>query len=560
MKRSDLYLNFIQSLTIRTRDRQRKKLILNTTQLKAWKLIADRLDRRERLWFVILKARREGISTLIEALMVAKCAFEDLVHCNITAHERPATKRIWEMAELMIKTSPLRDFYGKLGTKLSLGNSWIDISTAGSSNASRSSDLTCFHASEVAFWPTPDAYISTLQALPDDEGTICALESTANGKVGDGELFYDEWQRAESGESNFIPLFLSWWEHDEYRIKGAVIEPSEDAGMREEEDMLRRVFSLDDEQIAWRRWCLKNKCLGNLDKFYQEYPATAEEAFVQSGLPFFRSAQLIPLHLHLRKGKKYRIEKTGKLIADQDGPLTLWKVPKDEDQEFIVGADSSMGLSQQSRSRSAAQILLMDTMEQCGEYEAASAPHVFAQHLVGMAKLFNDALIIPEVQSSGGGGGRELIVFILGMDYFNMYRKKQVDSVSQSTGQIYGWSTDAQSRPRMIARIREVIDEKSAMIHSIKLVKQLGDFGENEAGRLKALSGRDDLLFAWGIALMGRFEYYAGTIPQPVEPQPDWSHLGIKNLADIGRVLVAHREKVTSGESDDHEPESYLEL
>jgi hypothetical protein len=560
MRRSDLYLNFIQSLTIRTRDRQRKKLLLNNTQRKAWKLIADRLDRRERLWFVILKARREGMSTLIEALMVAKCAFEDLVHCNITAHERPATKRIWEMAELMIKTSPLCDFYGKLGTKLSLGNSWIDISTAGSSNASRSSDLTCFHASEVAFWPTPDAYISTLQALPDDEGTICALESTANGKVGDGELFYDEWQRAENGESNFIPLFLSWWEHEEYRIAGAMLQPNEDAGMREEEDMLRRVFSIDDEQLAWRRWCLKNKCLGDVDKFYQEYPSTAEEAFVQSGLPFFRSAQLIPLHLHLRKGKKYRIEKTGKLIADENGPLTLWKVPKDDDQQFIVGADSSMGLSQQSRSRSAAQILLMDTMEQCGEYEAASAPHVFAQHLVGMAKLFNDALIIPEVQSSGGGGGRELVVFILEMEYMNIYRSKQVDSVMQQTGQIYGWSTNAQTRPRMIARIREVIDERSATVHSIKLVKQLGDFGENEAGRLKALAGRDDLLFAWGIALMGRFEYYVGAIPQPESPEPDWSHLGIKNLADIGKVLVAHREKVTSGESGDSEPESYLEL
>jgi hypothetical protein len=28
--------------------------------------------------------------------------------------------------------------------------------------------------------------------------------------VDDGQLFYDEWQKAQSGASSFVPIFLPW--------------------------------------------------------------------------------------------------------------------------------------------------------------------------------------------------------------------------------------------------------------------------------------------------------------------------------------------------------------
>ena len=64
--------------------------------------------------------------------------------------------------------------------------------------------------------------------------------------------------------------------------------------------------------------------------------------------------------------------------------------------------------------------------------------------------------------------------------------------------------------PMMIARIREVITERTCTLHSAELLKQLANFGENEAGRTEALSGHDDLLFAFGIALCSRRENYFG--------------------------------------------------
>jgi len=66
----------------------------------------------------------------------------------------------------------------------------------------------------------------------------------------------------------------------------------------------------------------------------------------------------------------------------------------------------------------------------------------------------------------------------------------------------------------MIARIREVINERTCTLHSVTLLKQLANFGENESGRCEALSGHDDLLFAFGIALCSRRENYFPTAAQ----------------------------------------------
>lgn len=81
----------------------------------------------------------------------------------------------------------------------------------------------------------------------------------------------------------------------------------------------------------------------------------------------------------------------------------------------------------------------------------------------------------------------------------------------------------------MLARIREVVMERSAVIHSKRLFGQLSAFGENDSGRMEALQGHDDLLFAWGIALMSRSENYFKMPPQdtPV-PGTDWQSLGIR--------------------------------
>ena len=43
------------------------------------------------------------------------------------------------------------------------------------------------------------------------------LESTANGLVGDGELFHNEWRAAIRGKSKLCPIFIPWFSMPKYR-------------------------------------------------------------------------------------------------------------------------------------------------------------------------------------------------------------------------------------------------------------------------------------------------------------------------------------------------------
>lgn len=514
MTRAEFFLKFLQTLSIRDAEAHLRPLVLNEPQRLVWdKYIAPSIGKREPMRLLILKARQMGISTMIQSLKVTRFVWENLVNTKVIAHDGTATKNIWQMAERMMDKSPFQPYVRKVGTSMMLGDSRFTCATAGSPHATRSMNITSLHLSEVAFWEHPEAWLAALQTVPLTGESWLFVESTANGKVGDGQLFYEEWQRSVSGDSPFTPIFLPWYSLPSYMLPNMAYAEDAKPGqmvvtdMDDEETSLKLEFHLTAGQLAWRRLAIKQNCRGNVELFHQEYPTTAEEAFVQSGLPFFNPSHLNWLQKYVEPGRTFRLD-GDRFVADPSGYVRIWKSPE-KGRQYVIGADTSMGFSDKSHSRSTAQILDMETLEQCGEYDCAAAPHIMAKHLAILGRRYNEALLCPEVTASGGGGGRELIVYLTKeYHYYRLHRWKRPDRVQQEAGTVWGWETNAQSRPRMLARIREVILERSALIHSEALLNQLASFGESDTGRYEALAGHDDLLFAWGIALMSRFENY----------------------------------------------------
>ena len=527
-KRADVMLTFLQSLRIRSRDLQIIPLRLNYAQRTIWSHIEDRLNSNKKVWLITLKARREGVSTLLEALMLTRTLLDDYVHSLVMASNAGNTAEIWRMASTMVDNSPWKKYVDKRNKELHVGKSKLIVATAGSADATRGFDLTCLHLSEVAFWENSNTMLAAMQCLPDQLDTFCFLESTANGKAGQGEQFYDTWCRAVAGESEFIPIFLPWFAMPEYARPGYIYKEQYKrkknadtptivlADLDAEELELKKAFSLSAEQLAWRRWAIPNKCEGDLDKFNQEYPATADSAFIQSGNPMFRNADLIPFQRDVRRGERFTFAGS-RWKFDPQGYCEVWKHPEPGHQ-YVIGADTSMGYEEvtgrEKRSRSSGCVLDMATLEQCAEYDASTPPHMQARHLAVMGTRYNNALLAPEVTSSGGGGGRELIVYLKELQYWNIHVWRHADKIRREQGSMYGWETNARTKPMMIARIREVINERTCTIHSATLMKQLANFGENESGRCEALSGHDDLLFAFGIALCSRRENYFPQTPQ----------------------------------------------
>src|SRR5262249_38306861 len=66
LTRSARWLTFIETLKIRARDRRIIPLRYNAPQRMVWDKVKEKIDRREPIRLIILKARREGISTEIE--------------------------------------------------------------------------------------------------------------------------------------------------------------------------------------------------------------------------------------------------------------------------------------------------------------------------------------------------------------------------------------------------------------------------------------------------------------------------------------------------------------
>jgi hypothetical protein len=148
----------------------------------------------------------------------------------------------------------------------------------------RSSTAQLLHASEAAFWASLQEQLAALvQTIPDLPETEIIIETTGRQF---GDEFHQLWRRAESGESEFMPVFLPWSIDGSYRAK-----VPEGFTMSAEEASLAALHSLDQEQIAWRR--AKVSQLGSLDYFKREYPLTPDEAFMASQFDSFITADLV---------------------------------------------------------------------------------------------------------------------------------------------------------------------------------------------------------------------------------------------------------------------------
>lgn len=278
-------------------------------------LVVDRLTQQalegRPMWAIILKARRVGISTWCSFLNVIHCtAFPNAVAMSV-AHRAKNVRAMFRDAraghttlcyDCGLDPEELRTAH-ELRFPHEEGESLYSIATAKTVEGARGLTVTALHLSEAAFYEqSQDAFtalISTVAYRPD---TMILIESTANGKVGPGETFYEYWVEAVEGKNQFAPIFISWLMDPASRMDpevNNVLKSNLDA----EEQELMELYGADLEQISWRRWAIPNRCQGYIDKFHQEYPKNPEEAFVSTGDPAFLPAEMKAAESTLRKPK-----------------------------------------------------------------------------------------------------------------------------------------------------------------------------------------------------------------------------------------------------------------
>jgi hypothetical protein len=297
-------------LKIRTKSGKIHAFEMNRAQKYVHAKVEEQRKRTGMVRAIVLKGRQQGMSTYIEGRFYWRVTFSPGMRAFILTHEEEATKNLFEMAKRYHENcDPAVKHSTKASNSTELVFDAIDsgykLGTAGNKSVGRSSTIQFLHASEAAFYKHADEHAKgILQTVPLAPNTEVFLESTANGV---GNWFHQQWQAAESGESDYIAIFVPWFWQEEYRR-----DVPQGFSLTDEEIELQDVYRLTPDQIAWRRVKIAELSVNGTDgakAFKQEYPCNAAEAFQMSGEDSFISPETV---VRTRKGE-----------AEPYGPLVI---------------------------------------------------------------------------------------------------------------------------------------------------------------------------------------------------------------------------------------------
>jgi len=283
---------------------------MNYAQSFVHEKIEAQLAEKGRVRAIVLKARQEGISTYVAGRFFRRVQTRPHQSALVIADIEKRAGNLFTIYDRFDRYLPddMRPMkrsarrarllaYGNSDKYTSQHNpgldSQIEVQSARDPNAGRGSTPHMAHLSEMAFWEHgEDTFISLMSAIPD-HGSEVIIESTAQGA---GDLFHQTWQEAEAGENGFIAIFIPWWIMPEY---ASPVSSEDERNIRDTlDDFETQAYStgiewdgeyhlLSLEQLQWRRETFREKCKSDWTRFAQEYPATAEEAFIVSGAQFF---------------------------------------------------------------------------------------------------------------------------------------------------------------------------------------------------------------------------------------------------------------------------------
>ena len=461
----------------------------NEAQVIVNDAIEKQLKETGKVRVIILKARQMGLSTYTTARVFWKSYFNSHNKSVVMAHDAATSDTLFSMSKNTIDNMPeeFRPKFRKSNAKEIIfehNDSGYRLYTAGAPEAGRGTTPTIAHLSEVAFWVHDVKILAGLfQGISQADGTEVILESTANGV---GNEFHRLWKGAVEGENEYLPIFVPWFLMSEYRRK--IPEGFEKTV---DEEIIAKRFNLEDDQIYWRRLKISES---GPDKFKQEYPATAEEAFVASGSNVFnleKLNKLVPQPVLARR--EFNFEQRMMEEARQ-GSIEIFKFPSFEDS-FAIGADVSLGVGKDS----SAAVVMNAKRQICAVYKNNTIdPSQFGDLLFYLGRYYNNALLAVESNSMGIATLNRLTQ----MKYVNLYYQTKVANVSKEEGTRVGWRTTAASKPMMIGFLKNAVESDDIWIPSRVIINEMMNYVADDNGKTNASTGfNDDTVIATAIAL-----------------------------------------------------------
>lgn len=475
--------------------------------------------------FFILKGRQQGFTSLITAVQLAFAIVRRNFSGFTMSHRADGTRAIFSdkakavYDRLPDELKPTEKYNNAYELSFSrLGSSWR-VATAGD-DVGRGMTMNFVHFSEVAFY---ECSLAELQAGIGETLTPNAIriyETTANGWGGAKDLW-------DSGSC--VNLFYVWWRSAEYRLTdpAAVARAlsSLDGWLRPRLALLRS-RGLDDGQCAW----YADKYASYLDKrmIRQEYPVTADEAFLSTGDCVFDKEAIHNRLLALagapapRRGR-FTFRRVGVPLSDgagetRDMAWSLCDIAFREEPDGIIALHEEPRVRRDARgtvTATAPYVLGGDTAG-CGEdfftgkvidnLTGRTAATLrcrrmdeddYAEQMLCLARYYHDALIAVETNYSR----YPVRVLRRKYGYTNLYVREREDGQTGARERVDGFETTTRTKPIIIAELAEEMRRDPAAESDPETLREMAVFLRHPDGRLAAASGaHDDLVMALAIA------------------------------------------------------------
>lgn len=475
-------------------DQNRKKipLVLNPPQQRYYR---DRTKND-----LILKDRKQGFSTLIEALNFHACLFFDNENAVTMSHTWDDTVIHLDRVKYFMETMGLADL--KIDVPLDKENqrelffphtnSRYWIGTAGSRAFGRGRDITRLHLSELAHYADQTVVTGVMEACVPNAWK--AFETTANGV---GELFHRLWKEAEdqATESPWKNHFFAWFENPaNYAAPPAGIN----IRLTSAEERMKKKFALDMGQVLWYR--AKRAEMADKTLMPQEHPSTAEEAFLSSGMHPFN---LEKLDAKKKAAKTMPPQNVGyveddgqkvNFVANTEGPLRAWKMPR-HGRMYLVSSDVAQGVA--GGNWSVAEVFDRASWEQVAVFRCRMDPGEWGRALVDLAVFFNNAVLVPELNNHGWA----TIEAIKAKGYPHLLKTREIWGEKEPERE--GFPTDEKRRGLIITALRNCIDDDTVYWNDPVTLGEMETFVQNpDTGKFEAQKDCwDDCVIAGGIGV-----------------------------------------------------------
>jgi hypothetical protein len=496
--------------------------VFNPNQEKRFAMINDQWKREGKIRVIDLKSRRMGVSAQTDALIWCyDLAFPNM-NSKIVCHLAISAEELFRVPSDLSKAFPGFATEDILMKRINFphkgGQSVITLATAGTPAAGRGGTLSALHLSECAYYPSDDSFTSMISSVSKGPGSFVVIESTANGREGPGEAFFEYWTNAVAGRNGYIPVFLGWLTDPECLRPE---EEAEDAPQDDlEKELMAKPFHASRAQIAWMRRTKADDCRDIETKWLTDFPHCPEVAFQVSGEPAFARDEIAFARGTVRDpiAKGTFVRTTGgmvKFVERRDGLVLIWRFPydskgKSDAYKYYIGGDSAAGT--QAGDFASWVALCGQTGELAARFAARVDPEAFADQLDMAGRWFNNAIVNPEL--TGGLGRWTLIKLRDTYRYPNIYVWKGRDDRKRGKGKSLGLGFEMNTATRRLiidaarSGLRMAMkDQPGGLIVNDRVLMSQIDLCTLKEWRWTVEYDHDDILVAWMIACLTREQY-----------------------------------------------------